>query len=107
MSKWAIIALSLVFVVSTIVALFGLGKSLNAFFKGVVFDLYPCTYRFKLAPEPIRVTGSTASETVEDTCEPDKKRPLEEIIDGMAMFLPSAPLAWFAFKWAKKDEKTI
>lgn len=109
MSKWAVIALSLVFVVSTVVSLFGAGRAINAFLKGVVWDLYPCIYRPMLAPVDLREAGSTAKELKLENpeCVPDKKRPLEDMVDGLAMLLPAAPLAYITFRQVRKKNEGV
>ena len=98
-----IAALLVIFVVSTITALFGAGEMLNALFRTYVFRVETCEYR---PPKIItRVPETKEIETVEEPereCKIDYNRSKEDISDGLAMFIIAAPLALVFFIKTRK-----
>lgn len=98
-----ITALLVIFVVSTIVALFGAGKVLNALFRAYVFKVETCEYRAPKIARPIPADKTeTQYEEPERICKIDFNRSKEDISDGLAMFIIAAPLALVFFRKTKK-----
>lgn len=99
-----IAALLVIFVVTTIVALFGAGKMLTAVFRAYVFKVESCEYRPPKIIKPSSVSEKT-QEIVEEQpreCKIDYNRAKEDISDGLAMFILAAPLAVIFFKKNRK-----
>lgn len=99
-----ITALLVIFVVSTIAALFGAGKVLNALFRAYVFKVEICDYRPPKIVRPMSLDGKVSEVTEEQPkdCKIDFNRSKEDISDGLAMFIIAAPLALIFFKKIKK-----
>lgn len=99
-----ITALLVIFVVSTIAALFGAGKVLNALFRAYVFKVETCEYR---PPKLIsRISETKEIQEVpqepERECKIDYNRSKEDISDGLAMFIIAAPLSLLFFTKTRK-----
>lgn len=99
-----ITALLVIFVVSTIAALFGAGKMLNALFRVYVFRVETCEYRSPKFISRVPETKEIQEVPVESEkeCKIDFNRAKEDISDGLAMFIISAPLALVFFRKTRK-----
>ncbi|MDX1607910.1 MAG: hypothetical protein R3251_01745 [Candidatus Spechtbacterales bacterium] len=91
-------ALAIILVVSTLVALFGVGRAVNATLRTYVLEVEECRYR----PVPARLDEEKPQgEEPEETCEVDYNRAKQDIAEGVGMFLVAAPLAWFMYRRTK------
>lgn len=100
-----ITALLVIFVVSTIVALFGAGTMLTAVFRSYVFKVEICefsTYPYKSVPAMMTQDDSFPIQESERKCKIDYNRSKEDISNGLAMFLIAAPLSIIFFRKTKK-----
>lgn len=98
-----ITALLVIFVVSTIAALFGAGKVLNALFRAYVFKVETCEYGPPKIARPLPVEKTEMQyEEPERICKIDFNRSKEDISDGLAMFIIAAPLSLVFFTKTRK-----
>ncbi|MDX1535152.1 MAG: hypothetical protein R3346_00065 [Candidatus Spechtbacterales bacterium] len=94
-------ALSIIFVVSTLTALFGAGRVVNAVLETYVLEVENC--RYKAAPRPIETEEPIErNEEPEETCSIDYNQAKRNIANGTGMFLVAAPLAWFMYGRTRK-----
>jgi len=98
-----ITALLVIFVVTTIVAIFGAGKVLTAVFRMYVFKVETCEYGAPKIARPLSVEKTTPQfEEPERICKIDYNRTKEDISNGLAMFIIAAPLAFVFFRKTRK-----
>ncbi|MEX0916540.1 MAG: hypothetical protein WDZ44_00320 [Candidatus Spechtbacterales bacterium] len=95
------VAIAVVFVVSTFVALFGAGSMLNATLRTYVFKVEECTY--KPIARPIESEG--IMEEPQEECKVDYNRAKGNIADGLGMFILAAPLALVSFWTTRRTVK--
>lgn len=93
------LALAVIFVVTTFLAVFGLGKVIDQVLKSYVFGIENCTYPYAVYPE-VRHAGSTSQKAV---CEPGRNEVGREVAEGLSMFLVGLPVAIVAFRETKKS----
>ena len=93
------LALAVIFVVTTLVAVFGAGKVIDQGLR-VLLKLYPCDYQ--LVAEPVRVE----KEKTDLVCKPNGQYIKENLIQGLSMFLVGLPVAFISFKQTKKSLKS-
>lgn len=99
-----IIALLIIFVVTAIASIFGVGRVLTAVFRSYVFKVETCEYRPPKIVRPAPTDGKI-QEIMEEQpreCKIDYNRSKEDISNGLAMFLVAAPLAVIFFKKTRK-----
>ena len=89
-------ALAIVFVITTITAMFGGGRVLDSVIKTYVLKVETCQY--KSVPRVAEVEFVEP----EQECKIDYNRAKGDIAGGLAMFLVAAPIAGFAFFRGKK-----
>ena len=87
-------AVAIVFVITTITAMFGGGRVLDSVLKTYVFRVETCTY--KPAPRVLEAVEP------EQECGVDYNRTRSDLAGGLAMLLVSLPIAGFAFWQLKK-----
>ncbi|MEX2145175.1 MAG: hypothetical protein WD712_02250 [Candidatus Spechtbacterales bacterium] len=93
-------ALAAILVVSTLVALFGAGRSVNAALRTYVLKVEECQYKPRiLAPTE---EGNKETYVDEQECKVDYNRAKQDIAEGAGMFLVSAPLAWFMYRQTRR-----
>jgi len=92
------LALAVVFVVSTLTALFGAGRIVNATLETFVFKVENCRYDY----EPRLVVDKTEEE-LQEFCAVDYNSAKRDIARGTGMFIVFAPIAWFMFGQTKKS----
>lgn len=93
-------AIALFFIVSSLVALFGLAQAGNTALQAYVFDVEECRYDFS-APRPpdndTRPVIDAADSSAGEECLIDDNRVKREIIDGAIMFIIFGAVALFLF----------
>ncbi len=95
-------ALLVIFVVSTIAALFGAGKMLTAIFRAYVFKVETCDFKpMKYASIPAEKAVPQFEEPQKE-CKVDFNRAKEDVSNGLAMFIIAAPLAAIFFFRTKR-----
>lgn len=92
------LGLTILFVGSTFITLFGAGQSLQAVLKTYVFQVEDCKYDY--APRPVNPEEKFIEP--KEICFIDYNRTKKDVAEGLAMFLVSAPIAGFAFWQGKK-----
>ena len=96
------IAIAIVFVVSTFVALFGAGSMLNATLRTYVFKVEECMYRPMVASVE---SEKTIAEDPQQECKVDYNNAKGNIADGLGMFILAAPLALVSFWQTRRTVK--
>jgi len=96
------IAIAIVFVVSTFVALFGAGSMLNATLRTYVFKVEECIYRPVAAPIE---SEKTVVEEPQEECKVNSNNAKGNIADGLGMFILAAPLALVSFWQTRRTVK--
>ncbi|MDP4010533.1 MAG: hypothetical protein Q8P37_01600 [Candidatus Spechtbacteria bacterium] len=93
-------ALAIILVVSTLVALFGVGKAVNATLRTYILQVEECRYQPRiLAPEK---EGDIEKVIDQEECSPDYNRAKQDVAEGAGMFIVSAPLAWFMYRQTRR-----
>ncbi len=95
--KWLkltfIIALAIIFIGTSFVAIFGAGKVLGQVFKVYIFKYETCEYK----PLPVRSAEEPQPEQAsEKECYVDYNRAKRDISDGLAMLIIAFPIAYFS-----------
>lgn len=93
-----IVALVIIFVGTSFIAIFGAGKVLTALFKAFVFKVETCEYKPVRTEKTLPIPGFEAPE---QTCKIDYNRAKEDIAEGLAMFIVSIPISLALFKKIK------
>src|SRR3990167_5157107 len=89
-----ITALVVIFVGTSFIAIFGAARVLTALFKAYVFKAETCEYMpAKLRPVAMEEPQKQEFEEPERECKIDYNRAKEDIAEGLAMFIISAPIA--------------
>ena len=101
-----ITALVVIFVGTSFIAIFGAARVLTALFKAYVFKAETCEYMpaklRQVAAEPAKVESVKQEfEDPERECKIDYNRAKEDIAEGLAMFIISAPIALVLFRKTK------
>jgi len=99
-------AMALVFVVSTIFALFGAGEALSATFRTYVLRVEQCRYDMYDMPRAMPLEDKeeaavTVAQQPKETCAINYNDTKREIANGLARFFVAAPLAavFFIATW--------
>lgn len=92
-----IAGITILFVGSSFIALFGAGKTLETTLKSYVFKVKDCRYDYTQRPI-ISDKGEVIDyEKPVETCGIDYNQTKREMSNGLAMFLVSLPVILFAF----------
>ncbi|OGZ60621.1 MAG: hypothetical protein A2919_01970 [Candidatus Spechtbacteria bacterium RIFCSPLOWO2_01_FULL_43_12] len=93
-------ALAIILVVSTLVALFGVGRAVNATLRTYILQVEECRYQ----PRILAPTEEGDKEKVidQEECKPDYNRAKQDVAEGAGMFIVSAPLAWFMYRQTRR-----
>ena len=93
-------ALAVILVVSTITALFGVGRAVNATLRTYILQVEECRYQ----PRILAPTGEGDIEKYadEEECSPDYNRAKQDVAEGVGMFVVAAPLAWFMYRQTRR-----
>lgn len=94
-------AISIVFVVTTLLAIFGGGRVLDSVLKNYVLKVETCEY-VNQPREVVIENPKVVNITIEKNCSIDYNRAKADIAGGLAMFLVAAPIAGFTFLRGKK-----
>lgn len=94
-----ITALVIIFIGTSFIAIFGAGKVLTALFKTYMFKVETCEY--KPARAVLLESNKQKFEEPERECKVDYNRAKEDIAEGLAMFIISAPIAFILFRKTK------
>ena len=97
--------ITILFVGSSFISLFGAGRMLEAVLKSYVFKVEICdygNYPYKPVPTMINRDISSTPQEPEKTCKIDYNRLKEDISSGLAMFIISSPLAFVFFRKTRK-----
>lgn len=92
-------ALSVIFVVSTFVALFGGGGALNAYAKAYIpfLQIQDCRYVYEPRPAQVEPGEDVVAVEPREECTIDYNRAKRSIIDGATMFIVFGPIALITF----------
>lgn len=92
------ISLSLIFVVSTLVAVFSAGRIVNAVLDTYVFEVDNCYY-----PRPVAIEDPAVGEKPEmEECTVDYNQAKRDVSGGLAQILVLTPIAIFSYKKSMK-----
>lgn len=104
--KWLkltfIVALAIIFVGTSFVAIFGAGRILGQVFKTYIFKYETCEYRPLQARSIEELQQEQASEK---ECYVDYNRAKRDISDGLAMLIIAFPIAWLSQRALRRSIK--
>ena len=93
-------ALAVILVVSTITALFGVGRVVNATLRTYILQVEECQYKPRIAA-PV-MEGDSEKYIDEQECKVDYNRAKQDVAEGAGAFIVAAPLAWFMYRQARR-----
>lgn len=101
-----IIALAVIFVVTTFTAIFSAGRALGQIFKVYVFKYQECEYK---AITPVRVLDvNTIKEQIsEKECFIDYNRAKQDIAEGLALLIITIPIIYFSQRALRKSIREV
>jgi len=92
-----IAGVTILFVGSSFMALFGAGKTLDAVLKTYVFKVEDCRYDYTQKPLSNNKGEFVAYEEPKEICEINYNQTKREIAGGLSMFLVALPVALIMF----------
>ena len=98
-----VLGITILFVGSSFMALFGAGRMLDAVLKSYVFKVEQCKYDYRQEPITTNKGEVIAYEQPVETCAVDYNQTKQEIAGGLSMLLVALPIASLMFWQGKKS----